>query len=262
MSTTAQPACVGQPLSWLTLERHALAELHGAAASSTSEHLAACAACAAAFGSIKADTRALPALPALAAPAAPRASGLGPRASGGRPRTSADEAAHTDDGSRNDDLARARARRRQLMIGAGVFVAAAAALLLVILRPKDTTTGELSASVRVKGAGLVNMTLVRERDGAVAFDPPDVRDSDRWKVQLTCAPGGGATVEVVVYQPGEPVAVALPAQPFACGNSIVIPSAFRITGGAATICARLASASLPPLPATPGGAMACRTISP
>jgi anti-sigma-K factor RskA len=236
MSATAQLACVGQPLSWLTLERHALAELHGPAAAATTEHLAQCAACAAALGTIASDRRALPALPAL-------------------PALDADVPAQTD------DLARARARRRQLMIGAGVFVAAAAALLLV-LRPKDAPTGELSASVRVKGAGLVNMTLVRERDGAVAFDPPDVRDSDRWKVQLTCAPGGGATVEVVVYQPGEPAAVALPAQPFACGNSIVVPGAFRITGGAATICARLASASLPPLPATPGGAMACRTIAP
>ncbi|HUQ07132.1 MAG TPA: hypothetical protein VM261_31795 [Kofleriaceae bacterium] len=244
MTAAAQLACVGQPLSWLTLERHALAELGGAAAESASEHLEQCAACSAAFGSIKADTRVLRALPALAAPAA------------------ADEAVHTGDGSRGDDLARARARRRQLVIGAGVFVAAAAALLLVVLRPKDTATGELAASVRVKGAGLVNMTLVRERDGAVAFDPLDVRDSDRWKVQLTCAPGGRATVEVVVYQGTEPAAVALPAQPFTCGNDVVIPGAFRVTNGAATICARLASDALPPLPATPGGAMACRRITP
>lgn len=234
MSAAAELACIGQPLSWLTLERHALDELTGAAASVASEHLAQCAACAAALGSIRADRRALPALPALA------------------------------DVRPGDDLAQARtkAKRRQWVIGAGLFVAAAAALLLVVLRPKDTADGELSASVRVKGAGVVVMTLVRERDGAIAFDPTDVRESDRFKVQLTCAPGGGATVEVVVYQAGEPAAVALPSQRFACGNNVVIPGAFRITGGAATICARLASDVLPSLPATPGGPMACRRVAP
>jgi anti-sigma-K factor RskA len=216
MSTMTQPACIGQPLSWLTLERHALDELGGVAATSAADHLAACKACAAALGTIEADRRVLPALPLAAAA---------------------------------DDLARGRARtsRRRLVVGAGVFVAAAAALLLVVLRPK-ATDGELSARVRVKGAGVVVMTLVRERDGSVAFDPVDVRETDRFKVQLTCAPGGGATVEVVVLQAGEPEAVAVPAQPFACGNDVVLPGAFRITGGAATVCARM------------GEALACRRV--
>ena len=216
MSATAQPACIGQPLSWLTLERHALDELGGAAATAASEHLASCAACSAALRSITSDRRALPALPE--APTAPRA--------------------------------HPRHRRRTWAIGAGIFVAAAAVLLLVVLRPGEETGGELHASVRVKGAGLVNMSLVRERDGAVTFDPLDVRDTDRWKVQLTCAPGGSATVEVIVYQAGEPAAVALPAQPFACGNDVVLPGAFRITGGAARICARIS------------GQEACRRVSP
>lgn len=239
MSAAARLACISQPLSWLVLERHALEELQGAAASAAADHLAECAACAAAFGSIRADRRALPALPDIVR----LELGQSTRAPA-------------------DLLSKARAKRRQWAIGAGVFVAAAAALLLVVLRPKDVPGGELSASVRVKGAGVVVMTLVRERDGAVAFDPIDVRESDRWKVQLTCAPGGRATVEVVVYQAAEPAAVSLPSQSFACGNDIVIPGAFRITGGAATICARLSDASLPPLPATPGGQMACRRVAP
>lgn len=246
MSAAAQLACIGQPLSWLVLEQHALEELRGEAASTAASHLADCAACAAAFGSIRADRRELPALPA--APARPEPG----RAEASPPSKDALLPA--------DDLSKARAKRRQWVIGAGVFVAAAAALLLVVSRPKDVPGGELSASVRVKGAGVVVMTLVRERDGSVAFDPTDVRESDRWKVQLTCAPGGRATVEVVVYQASEPAAVALPSQLFACGNDIVIPGAFRITGGAATICARLSDASLPPLPATPGGQMACRRV--
>jgi len=232
----ATQSCIGQPLSWLTLERHALAELEGAAAAAAGEHLERCAACSAALGTITADRRELPPLPALPVSV----------------------------GASADDLSRARSKskRRQWAIGAGIFLAAAAALLLVIIRPKDTQNGELGASVRVKGAGVVVMTLVRERGGAIAFDPLDVRDSDRWKVQLTCAPGGGATVDVVVYQPGEPAVIALQAQRFACGNDVVLPGAFRITGGAATVCARMSTDTLGPLPAMPGGPMACRRLTP
>jgi len=216
VSAAAQLACIGQPLSWLTLERHALDELPAPAAAAASVHLAACAACSSALAGIVGDRRALPPLPG---------------------------------GEVTPIGVQPRQRRRTWAIGAGIFVAAAAALLLVVLRPKDTG-GELRASVRVKGAGLVHMSLVRERDGAVTFDPADVRDTDRWKVQLTCAPGGAATVEVLVHQSGSPPAVALPAQPFACGNAVVLPGAFRVTSGAATICARI------------DGAEACRRVAP
>ena len=40
---------------------------------------------------------------------------------------------------------------------------------------------------------MVSLTLVRERAGVIAFDPPDVDASDRWKVQLTCDREGGGT---------------------------------------------------------------------
>ncbi len=239
-------ACIGQPLSWLTLERHVLAELEAAAAAATGEHLAACPACTAALGTIQADRRALPALPA-ALPVLPESS------SGARTPFVLSEAAK-------------RPRRRTYFAWAGGGLAlAAAAVVVLIVRPPDRPRDgrELTASVRVKGAGVVTLTLVREREGAIAFDPPDVRDGDRWKVQLTCAPGGGAWVDVVVYQPGEPAAVALPAQRFGCGNGVVVAGAFRVTGGAATVCARLASDGRPPAapPATPGAGMACARLS-
>lgn len=238
MSAATAQRCIGQPLSWLTLERLALAELEGAAARAADEHVAACGACSAALGSIKSDARALPALPPV------------------RP----ERVESTRDESKDQVRPIASARRRRWAIGAGVFLAAAAALLLVVIRP--TPEPQLSARVRVKGAGVVVMTLVRERDGNVTFDPLDVRDTDRWKLQLTCAPGGTAQSEVVVYQPGESPAVALPAQPFACGNNVVIPGAFRITGGAATVCVRLVprDASLGAPPATPSRQMACSRL--
>jgi hypothetical protein len=241
--TAVAQTCIGQPLSWLVLERHALAELEGAAARAADEHLAECAACSHALRTIKGDTRALPALPTVRPERSP----------GERPDES-------KDGVRPFDSAAPRRRSaRTGMIAAGVFLAAAAALLLVIIRPTPTEP-TLTARVRVKGAGVVVMTLVRERDGNVTFDPRDVRDTDRWKVQLTCAPGGGARTEIVVYQPGQPPAVALPAQSFTCGNNIVIPGAFRITGGAAIICARLAADPLGPLPPTPNAQMACAQL--
>jgi hypothetical protein len=224
------PTCIGQPLSWLVLERHALAELEGSAARAADAHLAECAACSHALQTIKGDTRALPALPAL--PASPAT-----------PTASSDVAPTIPLGRRA-----ARTGLRRWAIGAGVFLAAAAALLLVILRPRTTEPELTGARVRVKGAGVVVMTLVRERDGIVTFDPTDVRDSDRWKIQLTCAPGGAAFVEVVVEQPGATPAVALPSQRFACGNNIVIPGAFHITGGAATICAKLLPSDAPSSP--------------
>lgn len=227
-------ACVGQPLSWLTLERHALDELPGAAASRVSEHLGGCAACRAALEQITRDRRALPALPALPAPAPAPVRWW---------------------------------RRPQVWAGAGVLAAAAIVLLVLVRRPDRTDGGELTRAVRVKGAGLVALSLVRERDGVVAFDPADVRASDRWKLQLTCAPGGAAWVDVAVYQPGAGPQFPLPPHRLACANNLVLPGAFRITGGGATVCARITpDAPRAPdragFPARPSRRMACATVAP
>jgi hypothetical protein len=225
-------ACVGQPLSWLALERHALDELPGPAASTVREHLGACAACRAALERITRDQRALPALPALAPPAPVR-----------------------------------WWRRPQLWAGAGMLAAAAILLLVFVRRPDSAGGGELTRAVRVKGAGVVALRLVRERDGSVAFDPAGVRDTDRWKLQLTCAPGGAAWVDVAVYQRGAAPQFPLPPHRLACANNLVLPGAFRITGGGATICAHItpdapAAPDRARFPARPSRAMACATVAP
>lgn len=214
-------ACIGQPLSWLVLERHALVELEGAAAAVADEHLAQCAACRAARQRIAADARVLPPLPQVET--------------------------------------RIPWWRTSWTWGGGGVLIAAAALLLLLLRVRKPDDMDPRA-VRVKGAGVVVMGLVRERGGAVTFDPPDVRDGDRWKVQVTCGPGGAAWVEVVVYQAGAPPMFPLAPARVGCGNSVVVPGAFRITGGAATVCARItpdAPARRATLPLTP---MACMSL--
>lgn len=200
--------CIGEPVSWLRLEQLALAELDAGGTADVRTHLDACAACHAAFARISDDARPLPALPLVALQAA-------------RPPW----------------------WRRWLVPGGGLVLAAAAVLLL-LFRTADRAPRPLPEhAVRVKGAGVVVVTLVRERDGAIAFDPPGVRDGDRWKVQVTCAPGGAAWVDVAVDQRGE-VDFGPAPQRIACGNDVVVPGAFRVTGGAATVC--IAIGATPP----------------
>jgi len=219
-------ACIGQPLSWLVLERHALAELEGPAVSVADAHLAQCAACRSARTRIDEERRVLPPLVLAVAPPVPwwkQAWGWG---------------------------------------GGGVLLAAAAVLLLLIVRKPDDGLGDPRV-VRVKGAGVVVMGLVRERGGELTFDPPDVRDDDRWKVRVTCAPGGAAWIEVLVFQAGSPAMFPLAPARVACGNQVVVPGAFRITGGAATVCARVTSEAPPGAGAVVAmRPLACSTLRP
>lgn len=218
--------CIGEPISWLRLERLALDELADAGAARA--HLAQCPACAAAFARIAEDTRPLPALPA--ASAAPASSG---------PRT-LEAGAEAGGGGRVPWW-----RRWQLLTGGGLATAAALAAVLLVVRARQVTVLShpvLARNVmRVKGAGLVVVTLVRERDGAITFDPDDVLPGDRWKLQLTCDPGGGAWADIAVTQRGA-TSFPLPPQPVACGNAVVLPGAFRITGGAAELCVLVSDA--------------------
>lgn len=202
------PACIGQPVSWLRLERLALGELAPTAAAEVRAHLAACPACAAALARITDDQRPLPRLLAAVAPA------------------------------------RVRWWRRPAAWcgGAAVVAAAAAAVALVPTAGERARPGSAAAVVHTKGAGAVAITLVRERGGAIGFDPDDVAPGDRWKIELSCAPGPVAWVDVAVIQ-GPAIAFPLPAQAVTCGNRVVVPGAFRITGGAAEVCVAIAEAA-------------------
>lgn len=215
MTAAAAPACTGEPISWLALERYALDELDGRAAARVRGHVDGCPACRAALGRITDDRRVLPALPALPA----------------------------------GTVSRPPWWRRWLWTGGvGLAVAAAAVLLVVVVRSPDgpDRPGRIA---RWKGGELV-LTLVRDRGGAIGVVPgddpagvADVRPDDRWKVQVTCPPRAGAAwIDVAVYQAGEPTSFPLDAHRVACGNDVVLPGAFRITGGAATVCVAVGDA--------------------
>ena len=224
-------SCIGEPVSWLRLERYALAELDAPGARAVRTHLDACAACRAALASIEDDRVVLPPLPARRAVVA--------------------------------TVKTPWYRRWQLGAGLGGLALAAALLVLWLRAPGGAAElDELGRRTRVKGAGAVTLTLVRERAGVIAFDPPDLVDSDRWKVQLTCDREAPLWTDVVVYQPGG-ASFPLAAQAITCGNAVPVPGAFRVTDGGATICVAL-GATAPDrdrLRRGPRGPMVCAAVA-
>ncbi len=138
--------------------------------------------------------------------------------------------------------------------------AAAAILLLVIVRrepPPDHVT-------TIKGGRQVVLGVVRERSGSIRRDVTTYAAGDRWKLTLTCEPGPLVWVDVAVVDPKSVDHPLSPAQ-LSCGNEIVVPGAFEVTGRDANIvCAVLDPDAIPPrttpVPGTPG--TACMTLTP
>ncbi len=216
MSATA---CISEPISWLRLERFALAGTDPL----IREHVAACPACKQCLDEIQRDVVALPALPALPAP-----------------------------------------RRRWWTFALPIAGAlAAAAIAIIVLRPRDEAREDVA---RVKGLGEVAVDVVRERGGTVREDVRTFAPGDRWKVVITCALDKRAWLDVGVVEAGaktvdHPLA---PAQ-IACGNRVVLPGAFRVTGDKVNrVCVHVATSPVERLssiaPGDPG--VACVTLRP
>ncbi|MDB4958282.1 MAG: hypothetical protein JWO36_5851 [Myxococcales bacterium] len=210
-------ACIGEPISWLRLERVAA----GVDDAPAGAHLATCAACRSALEEIRRDVVALPVLHVM-------------------PK-----------------------RRWWTWVMPAMVAAAAVATILFVMRPRDPGLTELA---RVKGVGQVEVDVVRERDGAIRDDVRSFAYGDRWKVIVTCPPNATAWIDVAVIEAGAeradyPVA---PAQ-IACGNRVVIPGAFVLTGAKRhRVCARVGAGAPPTrsLPRDGDDNVACVTISP
>jgi hypothetical protein len=209
-------ACIGEPISWLRLERYAL---EGGSDRAVGDHLARCAACARCLDEIRGDLVALPPLPPLPPLAVPE---------------------------------RRPARRRWWLAPAMAF-AAAAMVALVLWRggrggggpgpgPEPERREEVA---RVKGVGEVVLGVVRERGGAIRDDARTYAPGDRWKVVVTCPPAASAWIDVAVYDAGQIDHPLAPAR-IGCGNRVVVPGAFSITGDRANrVCVRIGAGAAP-----------------
>ena len=234
-----EPArCVGEPVSWLALERQRLGELPTRRRRAVESHLALCAACAACLAEIDRPL-ALPALPAGAVP---------PLSWGAR---------------------LARRSRAQVWAPVGASALAALAVVALLARPKPGND-ELLADATLPGSkgGGIAVSLVRARDGLIDHDARTFTARDRWKVLVTCPSARVLFWDVVVTQGATPTFPLSPSTPIACGNHVPLPGAFQVDGRTpATVCALLAEdpidrAHLPTLavPTLPGAA--CVTLQP
>jgi len=196
--------CIGEPISWLRLERYGLQQVSAAEQRAISGHLDACPACQACFARIEhgAEVLRLP-LPA----AAPRAR-------------------------------RAVATWRNVGSWALVAGGALAALVLLARRPNSTPAGQTQPSVK---GGELALELVRMGADGQQREPSQFAPDDRWKALLSCPPGFEGQVDLVVYQDTQ-VFFPLPAQVIErCGNRVRLQGAFRLDGQSpVTVCVVLA----------------------
>ncbi len=152
--------------------------------------------------------------------------------------------------------------RRRWWIAPAMAFAAAAAIVIVLVRRDNAPIRDDVASI--KGAGEVTLGVVRERAGIIRDDVTTFAAGDRWKVVVTCAPASQIWIDVAVVDAGTTDYPLAPAR-MACGNRVVVPGAFTITGSRKNlVCARLDATALPvrtpPRPGDPN--VACVTLVP
>jgi hypothetical protein len=204
-------ACIGEPISWLRLERFAL----GAPDPAIASHVEACPACRQCLAQIQQDVVTLPPL-AVPARSVGQPAGL--------------------------------AWRRRWLAPAFAFAAVAVVLVVVLARPRPRVDEVASAMIGVKGIGEVTLELVRDRGGEISFEARRFAPGDRWKVVVSCPPSASSSaagpmmwIDVSVADGATTDHPLAPAQ-LLCGNRVVVPGAFTVTGTSANrVCARIAA---------------------
>jgi hypothetical protein len=196
--------CIGEPVSWLRLERYELGELPASDARAVATHLAECAVCRACFVHITADARgAIELGPDLEPPQR-----VAPPPSAAKRRS-----------------------RLAAWLGGGALASAALAAWLMVSQRAAAPHGSPS----VKGGELA-LELVRVDGAGRQLEATHFAPDDRWKALVSCAPGAEGRVAVLVFQDGE-TSLPLPPQPLeSCGNRRPLAGAFRLRGGPAQVC--------------------------
>jgi hypothetical protein len=198
--------CVGQPISWLRLERYGLGELPAAECAQIEQHLAACPSCEACLKRAQLERE----LPELPLPAAKRS----------------------------------RRRSWRLPAWSGwVGVASAAAMLLWVMQ-RPLVEPAPGPRLRAKG-GEFALELVRMDPRGRLQEASHFTATDRWKVLLTCPPAWHGQAQVVVYQAGRAYFPLTSQAVDDCGNRRALGGAFRLDGTSpAAVCVALAAAPM------------------
>lgn len=181
------------PVSWLTLERYCLGELPATEASRVEQALQHSEELRRCYERIQADQgRRLPALT--------------------RP------------------VARPRPHRFRWDFSPRPALAAAATLVVLVaggLLSREAMRG--GPANRVKG-GEVSIDLIRRSGGRLDTEPSVFLEGDEFKVRVTCTRRGPLDWQLSVFQ-GDEVFFPLEATaPLHCGNEVLLPGAFRLTG--------------------------------
>lgn len=187
--------CIGEPVSWMRLERHFLGETDDADRARIDEHLAACAACRACLAFIEGDERRP--LPALRLP-------------------------------------KVGVDRAWMVEPRWAFAAAALVVALAVglwrRRMDDTSDGIAFVEHSTTKGGDVSFRLVRDDGETVAGEHGVFREGDRFKVLITCAPTLRAAFDLLVTDADGASFPLAPATELRCGNGVPFPGAFRLTG--------------------------------
>jgi len=220
--------CIGEPVSWLRLERYHLGELEAPKRAVIEAHLAACPACADCLRRIELDDVVL--LPPLELPSPAKNANV----AGGR-------------------VLGFRASRMSTIVG-GLAVAAAAMFGIGRTWLRDPGTTLRPGSPHVKG-GDVTFSLVRDDGARIVDDTGLYRDGDRFKAVVTCPPTMSAGFDVVVLDDAGASFPIARVPMLTCGNEVPLPGAFRLTGtGDETVCVVWSEGSAVERPRAPKGA--------
>jgi len=161
----------------------------------------------------------------------------------------------------------ARRERRWWRWAVPALAFAAAALILLALWPRGDELDLGDNQALIKGThDVLTLGLVRERAGTIRRDALSFAPGDRFKVVVTCPPRANAWIDVGVVEDGTTTAdFPLAPASIACGNDVVVPGAFTLTGARPNrVCVRVASGSAPPrsLPRVRDDGVACLTLRP
>jgi len=231
--SAAPITCIGEPISFLRLERHLQGEGTRDQRAALDAHLSQCSACRACYRELETDPFELAPWSSFAGDSATWVPPATAEPSGQAPKPAAYSAARPASSglrARQPTAAPATARRWRAVLGAGVagLAAAAMALLVVLERPADS---RLPASRRRIKGGELALELIRESAGDQAADPARFRPGDRFQLRATCPPGADRFWDVVVFE-GQTPSFPLRGGILECGNGVALPGAFRLTSHA------------------------------